>query len=210
MIGDEIESPRWNLHERGTNPKGGLTEGEGGGERKVEHNGAWSVERLIFRVDDTTTYIRICIRMFAVNADAVARKRSINQFVARSSPQARRPSEQCHACTRETWFVRSCAARPTHHFFLSLLLLPFFFLPLMERKREREKSTTARGWRGRRAYTRASHGTRINYNRLNGTRVLACDACKRRPCARSFRYIRLGRFEYFLNTFPYFYGWTSL
>lgn len=141
MIGDEIESPRWNLHERGTNPKGGLTEGEGGGERKVEHNGAWSVERLIFRVDDTTTYIRICIRMFAVNANAVARKRSINQFVARSSPQARRPSEQCHACTRETWFVRSCCSANASFFFLSLLLLllPFFFLPLMERKRERER-----------------------------------------------------------------------
>lgn len=168
--------------------------------------GTRSVERLIFRVDDTTTYIRICIRMFAVNANAVARKRSINQFVAWSSPQARRPSEQCHACTRETWFVRS---RPTRHFFIPPPPLPSFSPASNGKKRERKKTTTARG-RGRRAYTRASHGTRINYNRLNATRVLACDACKRRPCARSFRYIRLGSFEYFLNTFPYFYGWTSL
>lgn len=131
--------------------------GEG---RKVEHNGAWNEEcgvRLIFRVDDTTTYIRVCIRMFAANANAVARKRSINQFAG--SPRARRPSEQCHARARETSFV------PTHHFFFLYFPLPLLsFLPSLQWK-EKGRKREARG-RGRRAYTRPSHGTRINYNRL--------------------------------------------
>lgn len=103
--------------------------GEG---RKVEHNGAWNEERLIFRVDDTTTYIRVCIRMFAVNA--VARKRSINQFAEQSaSAQAERAVPRSRA--RETSFVRTNAS-----FFFLYSSSPPFFLPSNGKKKgEKEK-----------------------------------------------------------------------
>lgn len=180
-----------------------------GGERKVGHNGAWNEECGAFnlssrRYDDLYShlYTNVCGKRQRRRSKTI--DKSIRGVEQSASAQAERAVPRLHSGN----LVRSFAANAS--FFLSLLL-PFLLspLPLMEKKRERKKTTTARG-RGRRAYTRASHGTRINYNRLNATRVLACDACKRRPCARSFRYIRLGRFEYFLNTFPYFYGWTSL
>lgn len=111
--------------------------GEG---RKVEHNGAWNEEcgvRLIFRVDDTTTYIRVCIRMFAANANAVARKRSINQFAGQSaSAQAERAVPR----SRSRNFVRTNAS----FFFSFTFLFPsFLFSPPSNGRKKGEKEKHA-------------------------------------------------------------------
>ena len=154
IVRRRIKTPRAAEFARGSyvlESESGLTDEKSNIMERGEHRREFNL-----RVDDTTTYIRICIRMFAVNANAVARERSINQFEA--SPQARGPSNATSGKVRS---YRSPNTAILFHFFFPLFLL----FPLSSLSTACNKRSQRAAYGRRRRHTRA-RPTRINYNRL--------------------------------------------